>query len=153
MIRCGHAAISANSDIVACATWEDQIRRGRFMKVLYVEDDADLRDLGALALELDPEIEIRTVESAELALAILDDGSWAPDVLLLDVMMPDIDGPSLLQAIRTRPQFDGIPAIFLTARSMPGEVARYGALGARGVITKPFDPLTLAARIRSLAGL
>ena len=121
------------------------------MKVLYVEDDADLRDLGTLALGLDADIEIQTAENAEAALAMLDAGAWTPDVLLLDVMMPDIDGPALLEAIRTRATYADTPAIFLTARSQPGDAARYAQVGARGVITKPFDPLTLAPRVRAMA--
>lgn len=121
------------------------------MKVLYVEDDEDLRELGELALGLDSSLDIRTADGGEAALALLDSGQWKPDLILLDVMMPDMDGPALLTSIRMRAGFAGTPVIFFTARSQPDELARYASLGACGVIAKPFDPLTLAARVRAFS--
>jgi CheY-like chemotaxis protein len=120
------------------------------MKVLYVDDDEDLRELGLLALGLDGALETRTVDGAASALILLDSDAWRPDILLLDVMMPDMDGRSLLREIRKRRLYLDTPAIFLTARAQPADLAGYGDAGVCGVITKPFDPLTLAARLRGL---
>jgi CheY-like chemotaxis protein len=73
-----------------------------------------------------------------------------PDAILLDVMMPMLDGPSTLAALRNQPATSKIPVIFLTAKAMPSEVERLRSLGAAGVLTKPFDPMTLASQVRAL---
>ena len=78
------------------------------------------------------------------------DGGLRPDVVLLDVMMPHLDGPGTLARIRQRPAHRATPVIFMTARAQPGEVDHYRALGALDVITKPFDPMTLAADVRAV---
>ena len=70
-----------------------------------------------------------------------------PDLVLLDVMMPNMDGPTTLQQMRGRPELKAIPVIFMTAKAMPQEVARFRALGAAAVIAKPFDPMLLAEHI------
>jgi CheY-like chemotaxis protein len=74
----------------------------------------------------------------------------APDVILLDVMMPGLDGPSTLAALRSSAATASIPVVFLTAKAMPAEVERLKALGARGVLIKPFDPMTLPAQLTAL---
>jgi two-component system OmpR family response regulator len=122
------------------------------LKVLYVDDEADIREVAAMSLEMDPGMEVRTAQSGADALALLDAGDWTPDVLLLDVMMPAMDGPTLLKAIRTRRALDGAPAIFITARAQQQERERFIAAGAVGVIAKPFDPLTLAREVRATIG-
>ena len=71
-------------------------------------------------------------------------------MILLDVMMPGLDGPETLRRIRTLPGMSEVPAVFMTARAQPGEISEYEALGAIGVIPKPFDPLTLADQVRQL---
>lgn len=70
-----------------------------------------------------------------------------PDAILLDVMMPEIDGPALLAQLRDEPSLSDIPVIFLTANAMPGEVDRLRRLGAAGVLTKPFDPVAFPGDI------
>ena len=122
------------------------------LKVLYVDDEADIREVAALSLEIDPGMEVRTAASGLDALSLLDAGDWTPDVLLLDVMMPGMDGPTLLKEIRTRSALDGAPAIFVTARAQPHERDRFIGAGAVGVIAKPFDPLTLASEVRATIG-
>lgn len=121
------------------------------LKVLYVDDEPDIREVAALSLEMDPEIEVRTAESAADALALLDGGGWRPDILLLDVMMPVMDGPGLLKEIRTRPAVANIPAVFITARAQPQEREQFISAGAVAVIAKPFDPLSLAQEVRAVA--
>lgn len=122
------------------------------LKVLYVDDEADIREVAAMSLEMDPGMEVRTAASGAEALALLDAGGWVPDVLLLDVMMPGMGGPSVLKALRTRPAFEAAPVIFITARAQRQERDRFIAAGAVGVIAKPFDPLTLAAEVRAAVG-
>jgi len=119
------------------------------LTILHVDDEDDIREVAAFALELDPEIALTSACSGEAALAALDKG-LCPDVILLDVMMPHLDGPGTLARIRERPAQQATPVIFMTARAQSGEVNNYRALGALGVITKPFDPMTLAQDVRAL---
>lgn len=119
-------------------------------KLLYVEDDPDLRELVEFSLALDPDIELRTAASGAEGLRLLE--SEPADAVLLDVMMPDMDGPAVHAAMRNDPDLQAIPAVFLTARALPDEVTRLMALGATGVVTKPFDPTTLARDIRIMLG-
>ena len=104
-----------------------------------------------MAFSLDAELEVRTASSGMEALNLLEAG-WRPDLLLLDMMMPGMDGPATLKAIRERPALADLPAMFFTARSRPEDCAALEALGAIGVIPKPFNPMTLAAEVRKLAG-
>lgn len=122
------------------------------LKILYVDDEPDIREVATLSLEMDPDLEVRTAGSAQEALALLDAGDWTPDLLLLDVMMPGADGPTLLAAIRERPAFDAAPAVFITARAQRQESERLAGLGAIAVIAKPFDPMTLASEVKAAAG-
>jgi CheY-like chemotaxis protein len=71
-------------------------------------------------------------------------------MILLDVMMPGMDGPSTLEALRERPALADTPVAFMTAKVQPAEVAHYKSLGARDVIAKPFDPMTLASQVQSI---
>jgi two-component system, OmpR family, response regulator len=119
------------------------------LKVLYVDDDDDIRTVAVMSLGLDPTMLVHEASSGAAALELLRGGGWRPDVALLDVMMPDMDGPTLLQHIRALPGHAALPVIFMTARARREDLDRYAALGARGVITKPFDPLMLPAEIRS----
>jgi CheY-like chemotaxis protein len=73
-----------------------------------------------------------------------------PTLILLDVMMPELDGPGTFARLRENPATAGIPVIFMTAKAQPHEVASYRALGAAGVIAKPFDPMTLPAEVRTI---
>lgn len=117
--------------------------------VLYVEDEADIREVAEFALE-DEGFALVPCSSGQEA---LDKASTlTPDLILLDVMMPGIDGPSTLKKLRELPHLANTPVIFMTAKVQPSEVEQYTALGALGVISKPFDPMTLADEIRSLLG-
>jgi two-component system, OmpR family, response regulator len=122
------------------------------LRILCVDDDPDIRTIAVMALGLDPDMEVRSVGLGVEALALLDSGSWRPDAVLLDVMMPGMDGPSVLTAIRERLEFTQLPVIFMTARARKADVEAYIALGATGVIVKPFDPLDLARELRALMG-
>lgn len=120
------------------------------LKLLYVDDEPDIREVAVFALELDPELEVKALCCGYEALELLDQTPWRPDVILLDVMMPDMDGPTTLRNIRIRPGLEQTPTIFITARAQPHERQQFLDKGAVGVITKPFDPMSLAAEIRSI---
>lgn len=119
------------------------------LAVLHVDDEADIRDVAAMALELDPDIILTSVGSAEAALELLAQG-LRPDVILLDVMMPRLDGPGALIRLRESPELKKTPVIFMTARAQSGELGAWLALGAIGVIVKPFDPMDLARQVRDM---
>jgi two-component system OmpR family response regulator len=111
-------------------------------RVLYVDDEAHIREIATLSLSLDPELEIRSCASGAEALAAID--GWRPDLILLDVMMPGMDGPTTLAKLRENPASVAIPVVFITARTQTRERERFLALGAAGIIAKPFDPMQLA---------
>jgi CheY-like chemotaxis protein len=113
--------------------------------VLYVDDEPDIREIVELSLGLVAGLRVEVCESGERALQRLPD--ITPDLVLLDVMMPGTDGPTTLQRMRADPRFARIPVIFVTAKAMPAEVARFRELGAVAVIAKPFDPMQLGQQI------
>jgi CheY-like chemotaxis protein len=119
------------------------------LDILYVEDDPDIRHVVRIALSLDPAIRLLTAESGGAALAMLDRG-LAPDAALLDMMMPGMDGLALLAMLRARPATANLPAIFMTAKVCPRDRDRYREGGGVGLIVKPFDPLLLAAQVRTM---
>ncbi len=117
-------------------------------RVLYVEDDADIRTIALLALETVGGLEVRACSSGAEAIEAAKD--LAPDLLLLDVMMPGMDGPTTLARLREIPSTAKVPVVFMTAKVQASEVEHYKSLGAVGVITKPFDPMTLATQVEEL---
>jgi two-component system, OmpR family, response regulator len=123
------------------------------LEVLYVDDDADIRIIAEMSLSLDPDMRVRTAGSGEEASELVRSGAVRPDVILLDVMMPDASGPAVLCALRKLDPCRCAPAIFVTARSREAELSGYLSQGAIGVITKPFEPLSLARKVRGLLAL
>lgn len=117
-------------------------------RLLYVDDEDDIREIALMALELDPGFQVRDCGSGAQALEIA--AAWRPRLILLDVMMPAMDGPATLAALRARAETADIPVAFITARTQRDDLERLMALGACGVIAKPFDPMTLAERVRTL---
>lgn len=117
------------------------------IRLLHVEDEPDIRAVVELSLALDPCFEVRSCESGAEALIVA--AEWHPDIILLDVMMPFMDGPATLERLRANPATSAIPVVFMTARAQARETDRFRSLGAVGVIPKPFDPMTLAASVRS----
>ncbi|HYE43687.1 MAG TPA: response regulator [Caulobacteraceae bacterium] len=120
----------------------------RGLKVLYVDDEPDIREVAVMALELDDAIEVESASSGPRAIDLIESGAFVPDAILLDVMMPGMDGPATLAELRARGR--DMPVIFITARAQSHELARFLELGAVGVITKPFDPMTLALELRAV---
>ncbi len=120
------------------------------MQILYVDDDDDIRAIVEMALGLDPSIRVRVASGGQAALALLARDGWRPDAILLDVMMPGMDGPTLMTHLRRQADLATTPILFMTARGRAADVTRYMEQGAAGVILKPFDPVTLAQQIRAL---
>ena len=116
--------------------------------VLVVEDDPDIRAIAHLALEILGGYTVTLCSSGMDALVAAHESP--PNLVLLDVMMPDLDGPSTLRLLRNDQRCADTPVIFMTAKVQPADVAAYTALGAMGVIAKPFDPMTLAVTVQSL---
>jgi CheY-like chemotaxis protein len=116
------------------------------IRILHVDDEPDIREVVELSLGLDPDFTVQGCCSGREALAIA--AEWEPDIILLDVMMPGLDGPATLAQLRQNAETAQFPVVFMTARTQAREVARFWALGAAGVIAKPFDPMTLAASLR-----
>lgn len=118
------------------------------LKVLYAEDEADIRSVTEMVLDGEEGFELTSCVDGQDALekAV----SMTPDLILLDVMMPGIDGPTTMKKLRELPHLSNTPVIFMTAKVQPAEIAEYKGLGALGVVSKPFDPMQLADDIRNL---
>ena len=116
-------------------------------RLLHVEDEPDIRELVQISLALDPAVDVKSCASGLDALAVAAD--WKPNIILMDVMMPVMDGAQTLSRLRENAGTAGIPVIFMTARAQTNEIEHFLSLGAAGVIAKPFDPMTLAASVRA----
>jgi CheY-like chemotaxis protein len=122
------------------------------VRILHVDDEPDIREIVDMSLALNPEFEVRACSSGAQAIAAA--AAWSPFLILLDVIMPGMDGPATLANLRKNPQTFAIPVLFMTARAQTREVEQLITLGAQGVISKPFDPMTLAIVVRKhLRGL
>ncbi|MDW5442302.1 response regulator [Polaromonas sp. SM01] len=117
-------------------------------RILYVEDEPHIRTIAQMALEAVGGLTVVACASGREALATAPNAD--ADLLLLDVMMPGMDGLNTLQALRQLPATAHTPVIFMTAKVQAAEVAQYQALGALDVIAKPFDPMELSAQIRRI---
>jgi len=116
-------------------------------RVLHIDDDSDIREVVVVSLALDPDIDMRSCGSGREALALIAD--WPPDLILLDAAMPEMDGPTTLARLRENTATADIPVVFMTARAQTREIELFRTLGAVGVMPKPFDPMTLAAVVRT----
>lgn len=117
-------------------------------KILYVEDEPDISQVARLALET---VGGFTIESCENGRVALEKGpSFEPDLVLMDVMMPEMDGPTALVEMRNIASLSNVPVIFMTAKVQPSEIVEYKTMGAVDVIPKPFDPMTLADQVRQV---
>jgi two-component system OmpR family response regulator len=117
------------------------------LRIMHVDDEPDIREVVEISLGLDPGLATRSCSSGEEAIVAAIE--WQPDVILCDVMMPAMDGPATLMRLRENALTANIPVIFMTARAQTRELDGFRSLGALGVIPKPFDPMTLAASVRS----
>jgi CheY-like chemotaxis protein len=115
-------------------------------RILHVDDDPLMRDVVEIALGFDAQFVVMSCAGGEEALAAVP--GWAPELIILDVAMPDMDGPAVLARLRENPDTEKIPVIFITARITAAERERLLALGAAAVIAKPFYPVKLAETVR-----
>lgn len=117
-------------------------------RILLVEDEPDIQEVARLAMEAVGGFTVEICSSGSEALnkAPL----FAPDLIILDVMMPYMDGPDTLKALREVPGISSIPAIFMTAKVQQHELRRYKEMGVLDIISKPFDPMTLSATITNI---
>lgn len=117
-------------------------------RILHIEDDRSIQAVVRVALETLGGFQVLSCSGGQEALdKILD---FAPHFILLDVMMPDMDGPQTLERLRAVVDLEQIPVAFMTAKVQPNEIAHYLSLGARDVIIKPFDPMQLAQQVRTI---
>lgn len=117
-------------------------------KILYAEDQKDIQIVAKYALESIACFDLKICNNGQEALDAIHE--FSPDLLLLDVMMPVMDGLTVLKNIKQQNELNNIPIIFMTAKILPNEVSELMDLGAVGVITKPFDPMTLGDEIRDI---
>ena len=120
----------------------------RLTRVMMVEDDADIRAVAHLSLTAIGGFDVELCPSGAVALARL--AAFAPQMILLDVMMPGMDGPATLGNLKRLANLEAIPVVFLTGQAQPAEVSALLALGAADVLTKPFDPMTLPATLQKI---
>lgn len=129
------------------------------MRILYTDDEEDMRTIVQFALEGTADLDLRVCASGQEAIDLLSgsspdhpgtDAGWQPDLILLDVTMPDMDGPTTLRGIRALSGMADIPVAFLTGKLWPEEIAAFKAMGAVEVIAKPFDPMTLADKLLAI---
>lgn len=118
------------------------------MKVLLIDDEEDIRKVGRLSLEAVGHFETAVAASAREGFDLA--RTSRPDLILMDMMMPDIDGITALAELKSIPELNGIPVIFMTAKAQSSEIAFYLERGAIGVVKKPFDPMALPSAITAI---
>lgn len=119
-------------------------------RILIVDDEDDIREVAALSLEATANWTVLTASSGRHCLQVA--AEEQPEAILMDVMMPGMDGPSTFKQLRDNPQTANIPVVLLTAKVQGVDQRRFAGLGVAGVLFKPFDPLTLASQIAEALG-
>jgi CheY-like chemotaxis protein len=117
------------------------------MKVLIIDDEDDIRRIARLSLTRIGRMDVIDASGGADGIRLAEEEQ--PDAILLDVMMPAMDGPATFAALRANPRTAGIPVLFLTAKALTAEVQRLHELGAEGVLTKPFDPVALPKQVEA----
>lgn len=117
-------------------------------KVLYVEDEVDIQTIAQIALKDIGGFDVLVCSLGKEALEKAP--NFNPDLILLDVMMPEMDGPKTFEELKKIDSLKDTPVIFMTAKVQPQEIKEYKNLGAIDVISKPFDPITLAETIKEI---
>lgn len=119
-------------------------------RVLIIDDEDDIREVAALSLEATAGWQIMTAPSGAEGMQIAE--AEQPDAILMDVMMPGVDGPTTFRLMQENPAIAKIPVLLLTAKVQGVDQRRFAGLGVAAVLFKPFDPLTLAQQIRDVLG-
>ena len=117
-------------------------------KILYVEDEPDIQTVALMALETVGGFTVNACSSGQEAIEAAPE--FGPDLVILDVMMPGMDGPATMEALRKLPATADVDIVFMTAKVQSHEVERYLGMGAVDVIAKPFDPMTLAEKVQAI---
>lgn len=117
-------------------------------KILYAEDEPDVQTIVKMVIESMSDYDLKTCENGKELLNCVDD--YNPDLILLDVMMPEIDGPTTYKYLQANEKTKDIPVIFMTAKAQVHEVQLFKESGVIGVITKPFDPVMLCTEIQTI---
>lgn len=120
------------------------------MRVLIIDDEEDTRSIASMSLSIIGGLEVMEAESGADGIKMAE--TEQPDVILLDMMMPVMDGSETLVALQNNAGTQRIPVIFLTAKAMSSEIERLKRMGAVGVLTKPFDPTMLANQVKQILG-
>jgi len=116
-------------------------------RILIIDDEEDIREVAALSLEATAGWEIVTASNGADGILAAGNSKPVPDAILMDVMMPEMDGPSTFRLMQQNPELAGIPVLLLTAKVQGVDQRRFAGLGVAGVLFKPFNPLTLADQI------
>ncbi|MBO0343778.1 response regulator [Roseibium limicola] len=116
------------------------------IKALHVDDDEDIGFLVQMGLEMSGDYEVRWVDSGKEALDVVEE--WVPNLIILDVMMPEMDGPTTLKMLRKKARMADVPVVFLTAKG-EREFDYLRSIGAQGAINKPFNPTALAEQLKA----
>ena len=119
-------------------------------RILIIDDEDDIREVAALSLEATAGWQILTAGSGAEGMAIA--AKEKPDAILMDVMMPGVDGPTTFRNMQQNPQIANIPVLLLTAKVQGVDQRRFAGLGLAGILFKPFDPLNLAQQISEALG-
>jgi len=119
-------------------------------RILIIDDEDDIREVAALSLEATAGWQILTASSGLEGIAIAT--AEQPDAILMDVMMPEVDGPTTFANMQHDPAVAHIPVLLLTAKVQGVDQRRFAGLGLAGILFKPFDPLTLAKQISDTLG-
>lgn len=119
-------------------------------RILVVDDEEHIREVAATTLEMLGGWEVLTADGGTQAIAVA--VAEQPDAILLDVMMPDMDGPAAFRHLQAEPTTSRIPVILLTAKVQAGDRSRFQDLGVKAVIAKPFDPITLPTEVAKALG-
>lgn len=117
-------------------------------RIMHVEDDPSIQTVARVALEAVGGFQVCTCASGQQALEQFT--TFQPELVLLDVMMPGMDGPTTLKQLQSQFDLTKIPVVFMTAKVQSSEIESYKALGASDVVVKPFDPMSLAGQIRQI---
>ncbi len=142
-------AIKNNAHSIT-SVWFDEreIAVTELKRIMHVEDDPSIQAVAKVALEVVGGFTVETCSGGEEALKNFH--AFAPQLILLDVMMPGMDGPSTLKKMQSDFDLSAIPVVFMTAKVQANEIESYKALGAADVVVKPFDPMTLSDQIREI---
>ncbi len=117
-------------------------------RILYVDDEPDVRKVAKISLEKVGGFDLCLCSSGQEALQQVE--AFKPDLIILDVMMPEMDGPATLQALRRMPVLAATPIVFMTAKAQPATLKHYIDIGANDVIVKPFQPMKLPEQLRAI---